>query len=376
MTPVRKEEVMAWILAGLGAVLLLLLRPAEPLTLTYLLILALSLTVRMFTQFSLRVVKEYERLVLLRLGRYIGTRGPGLIVVLPILDQAIEIDQRQQFQEVPHESCITKDNARIDVDFLFYWRINNPELAVLRIKGLEESMRGLATALLRAVIGDISLDQALAEREHINHKLRIKIDEVTEQWGIEITTVEIREIKMPDAIQEIMSRQMAAERTRRATILEAEGYRDAARLKAHGDADALMLLDEAASRIHRNTLNLKYMDTLGTLGKGEATKYLFPMELTTIAKRLSSVIADRTSIPQAVSDPSTDDGDGQPDFGGSDEGIPPEPHTPTPNDQVVDNPQSKVEDSLFADNKTDGDELPSDDPLAESEPPREQAPAA
>jgi len=234
-------------------------------------------------------------------------------------------------------------------------------------------MRGLATALLRAVIGDISLDQALAEREHINHKLRVKIDEVTEQWGIEITTVEIREIKMPDAIQEIMSRQMAAERTRRATILEAEGYRDAARLKAHGDADALMLLDEAASRLHSNTLNLKYMDTLGSLGKGEATKYLFPMEFTTIATRLGRVIADGSSMPEAVPDSSTDEGDGQPDSDRSGQDMTPGSHTPARSDPAVNNPQSKVEGSMFTDNKVEADELPSDALPADSDPPRGQA---
>lgn len=303
MTTVRKEELIGWILAGLIGALLLLLQPTAPITATYMLAVGLVLTLRLFFKSSVRVVKEYERLVVLRLGRYSATRGPGLVVLLPMLDQTTTIDQRQQFQEVPHESCITKDNARIDVDFLFYWRINKPELAVLRIKGLDESLRGLATALLRAVIGDISLDQALAEREHINDQLRAKIDEVTEQWGIEITTVEIREIKMPDTTQDIMSRQMAAERTKRATILEAEGYREAAKLRAEGDAEALMLLNQAATQIDGKTLNIKYLDTLSQLGKGEATKYVLPLELTGLIQRLMSGVGAASPAEPAEAQP-------------------------------------------------------------------------
>ena len=232
----------------------------------------LLLLIASFIMVSTRIVNEYERLVIMRTGRLIGAKGPGLAMVIPFLDRAFSVDMRLQFQEVPLETCITKDNARIDVDFLFYWRIKDPELAVLRIKGVEESLHGLATGLLRAVIGDISLDNALAEREHINLQLREKIDEVTEQWGIEVSTVEIREILMPSDVQEIMSRQLAAERTRRVTVLEAEGYKEARILKAEGDAEALLRLHSVAQKTHQNTLNLWISDTLLRLGEGESTK--------------------------------------------------------------------------------------------------------
>jgi regulator of protease activity HflC (stomatin/prohibitin superfamily) len=286
----QRREAAIWFTATAIAVLLIALDRTHMFAVLYVAIMLMALALRLFFLLCVRVVKEYERAVVLRLGRYQGTRGPGPIIVVPGLDNLQTIDMRLQFQEVPHESCITKDNARIDVDFLFYWRIKDPEMAALRIKGLDESLRGLATGLLRAVIGDISLDNALAEREHINLQLREKIDEVTEQWGIEVSTVEIREILMPADIQEIMSRQMAAERTRRATVLEAEGYKEAQMLRAQGEATALQMLYEAARQVDANTLSLKYMETLQHIGDGQSTKYVLPMEITGFARRVTEML--------------------------------------------------------------------------------------
>jgi regulator of protease activity HflC (stomatin/prohibitin superfamily) len=212
------------------------------------------------------------------------------------------MDLRERFREVPHESCITKDNATIDVDFLFYWKVNNPELAVTRVQKLEEALGQLATGLLRAVIGDISLDQALAEREHINLQLQTKIDEVTEHWGVEVTTVEIREIVMPEETREIMIKQMAAERMKRATILEAEGYKAAQELRAQGDANALLLLNDVARQIDPKTFNLKYLETLSRIGEGESTKYVFPLEFTSLAKPLLESLGARP-VGEPVSTP-------------------------------------------------------------------------
>lgn len=289
----QRAEIASWgIVAAIGIVLLVVDKTLKIAT-TYLTLAIFAAMIRLLILLlvqSVRVAKEWERFVILRVGRYIGTKGPGVILVIPFLDSCQVIDMRVRFQEVPHESCITKDNARIDVDFLFYWRVKDPELAVLKIRGLEDSLTGLATGLLRAVIGDISLDAALAEREHINLQLREKIDEVTEQWGIEVSTVEIREIIMPAAVQEIMSRQMAAERTKRATILEAEGYKEAQTLKAQGDANALQLLSHAARNVNQNTMNLKYFDMLRALGEGQATKYIFPLEFNAMVRSITAAL--------------------------------------------------------------------------------------
>jgi len=307
----QRTEIAIWVMAVLIAAVLALIEPSLSLVTPYLILLVIALLVRLFFLLCVRVVNEYERVVILRMGRYNGTKGPGMVIVLPGLDNPQFTDMRVRFQEVPHESCITKDNARIDVDFLFYWRIKDPELAVLRIKGLEDSLRGLATGLLRAVIGDISLDDALAEREHINQQLREKIDDVTEQWGIEVSTVEIREILMPTEVQEIMSRQMAAERTRRAMVLEAEGHKQSAVLTAEGEAAALEILNRAAQSMDRNTLNLKYFETLKQMAGAPSSKYIFPLEFSTLLRSIaSSLELQQSGLPSGgtTAPPETDAG--------------------------------------------------------------------
>ncbi len=260
-----------------------------------------------------RIVREYERLVVFRLGRCIGTKGPGLVLLLPFIDKAVKVDQREQFMEIPHQICITKDNAPIGVDFLIYWKVVSPELSVLQVGEFARASVGIATTTLRAVIGDIDLDEVLAQREHINQVLRVKLDEVTERWGVKVTAVEIREIEPPREVQEAMNRQMAAERNRRAmvteadgqreaaikvaegekqaailraegakqsAILEAEGQRAAQALRAEGFSVALREIWETASQVDPNTMTLQYFDTLKQLGTSPATKFIFPMEFT------------------------------------------------------------------------------------------------
>ena len=282
---IKVLEIVSWLLLFLLGVVFLVNR-WDAITVPYVLLLGLAI----FLRLSIRVVKEYDRLVVLRMGRCIGAKGPGPILVFPFMDSVISVDTREQYREIPHESCITKDNARIDVDFLLYYKIRDPELEVTRVQNLQEALGGLATGLLRAVIGDISLDEALAEREHINLQLREKIDEITERWGVEVTTVEIREIVMPPETQEVMNREMAAERGRRATILEAEGYKEAQMLRAQGEATALQLLHDAARQIDQNTLSLKYLETLRHIGDGQATKYVLPMEIMGMARHLTGML--------------------------------------------------------------------------------------
>jgi regulator of protease activity HflC (stomatin/prohibitin superfamily) len=264
----------------------------------------------------IRVVKDYERLVLFRLGRFAGTRGPGLVWLWPVIDQVSKVNLREDFLEIPSQTCITQDNAPIDIDFLIYWKVVDPGLSVLKVRDFAGASQGIATTTLRAVIGDIPLDDVLAKREQINQVLRAKLDEVTERWGVKVTGVEIREIVPPRDIQQAMNRQMSAERERRAVVLEAdgrkqasitvaegskqaailqaegarqaailtaEGGRQASILEAEGYSIALSRIYETAHTLDPKTMQLQYLDTLQKLGAGPSTKFIFPMELSNLA---------------------------------------------------------------------------------------------
>jgi len=264
---------------------------------------------------AIRIVPEYQRLVVFRLGRCIGPKGPGIIFLIPVVDRAVKVDLREQVREIPHQTSITKDNAPISIDFLWYYKVLDPADSVLQVGNFEVAAQGMATTTLRSVIGGIPLDDVLSEREHINTMLRTRLDEVTERWGVKVTNVEIREIIPPREVQEAMNRQMSAERIRRAVvtestgtreaainvaegekqaailraegskqsaILEAEGQRQAQELKAQGYAKALENIFSAAKEIDQKTMTLQYFDTLKGLGMGESTKFIFPMEFTSM----------------------------------------------------------------------------------------------
>ena len=268
-----------------------------------------------FVAQAIRIVPEYQRLVVFRLGRCIGQKGPGLIFLIPVVDRAVRVDLREQVREIPHQTAITKDNASISVDFIWYYKILDAVESVLQVQNFEAAAQGMATTTLRAVIGGIPLDDALSEREHINSMLRTRLDEVTERWGVKVTNVEIREIIPPREIQEAMNRQMSAERIRRAVvtestgtreaavnvaegekqaailraegskqsaILEAEGQQQAQQLKAQGFAKALEEIFAAAKTIDQKTMTLQYFDTLKSIGTSPSTKYIFPMEFTSM----------------------------------------------------------------------------------------------
>ena len=176
---------------------------------------------------AIKIVPEYERLVVFRLGRSVGVKGPGLILLIPFVDRGVRVDLREQVREIPHQTSITKDNAAISVDFIWYYKILDAEASVLAVGNFESAAQGMATTTLRAVIGGILLDDALSEREHINNLLRVRLDEVTERWGVKVTNVEIREIVPPREIQDAMNRQMSAERDRRALVTESTGQKEA-----------------------------------------------------------------------------------------------------------------------------------------------------
>jgi len=261
---------------------------------------------------AIRVVREYERVVVFRLGRCIGAKGPGIVFIVPFIDRPVKIDLRERYLEVPHQTCITKDNAPVDIDFLIYYKVIDPIKSVLQVQNFEGAAVGIATTTLRAVVGDILLDDVLAKREEINNVLRVKLDEVTERWGVKVTSVEIREITPPRDVQEAMIKQMAAERTKRAMILEAEGKREssirvaegerqaailkaegerkAAILRAEGYAQALETIYKAASKLDYKTMALQYLEALKALGQSPATKFILPMEFTELIKPIRSFL--------------------------------------------------------------------------------------
>jgi regulator of protease activity HflC (stomatin/prohibitin superfamily) len=270
---------------------------------------------------SVRVVQQYEKMVVFRLGRTNEAlvRDPGLRFLIPIIDRPVKVDIREQFIEVPSQTTITKDNAPINVDFLIYWRIADPLKSVVNVANFPGALQGVATTTLRAVIGDILLDEVLSKREQINEVLRVKLDEVTERWGGKVTTVEIREITPPRDVQDAMNRQLSAERTRRAVItesegtrqaainvaegqkqseiLKAEGDRQAAILRAEGFSEALTRIFNAASGVDEKTMALQYLDALKALGASPSTKWVIPAEVTRWIEPLSGYIEKGITKP-------------------------------------------------------------------------------
>jgi regulator of protease activity HflC (stomatin/prohibitin superfamily) len=251
---------------------------------------------------SIRIVREYQRIVLFRLGKCIGARGPGPIWLIPFVDRPVFVDLRELFVEIPHQSCITKDNVPIQIDFLVYRQVIDAVNSVVAVSNFASASQGIAATTLRAVIGDIVLDDVLARREQINHDLRIKLDEVTERWGVKVTAVEIREVVPAKDVQDAMNRQMSAERTRRAAVTEAEGKRQATItvaegdkqsqilraegerqsqiLKAEGYGQALQTVFASAQLIDSKTMTLQVIDGLKALGASPSSKFVIPMEFT------------------------------------------------------------------------------------------------
>ncbi|MBT7467984.1 MAG: SPFH/Band 7/PHB domain protein [Chloroflexi bacterium] len=268
-------------------------------------------------------VRDYERVARFRLGKFEGMMGPGIVISLPIIHQIQKIDTRITVLDIPRQTNITKDNAPIEIDFLVYLRvnINDAQKAVLEVEDYTTAVVGLATTTLRAVIGEMNLDDVFSQRDKINEVLRTRLDSETERWGIKVTNVEIREIDPPRDIQEAMNRQMTAERIRRAVVLEADGTKQAAItvaegekqssiLKAEGDrqaeilaaegdqqatvlrasgyAEALAAIHKVASGVDANTMTLQYVDALKELAAGESTKFVLPLELTKMLGGLGS----------------------------------------------------------------------------------------
>lgn len=252
----------------------------------------------------IRIVRDYQRLVVFRLGKCIGPKGPGIVFLIPLVDRAVPADLRELYLDIPHQSAITEDNATISIDFIVFYKVVNAVMSIVEVEFFAGAAQNIAATTLRSVVGDMSLDDVLAKREQINEILRVKLDEVTERWGVKVTNVEIREIIPPPSVQEAMTRQMSAERTRRAVvteadgakqaaitvaegnkqsaILNAEGERQAAILQAEGFALALTRIFEAARGLDSNTMSLQYLEALKQLGASPSTKFVIPMEFASL----------------------------------------------------------------------------------------------
>jgi len=278
----------------------------------------------------LNFVKNYERIARFKWGQFEGLRGPGPVVMIPFMHSGTKVDLRTDVMDIPRQRNITKDNAAIDIDFLVYLRVmlEYADRSVLIVEDYRTAVVGLATTTLRAVVGDISLDEVLSQRERINALIREKLDAETERWGIKVENVEIKEIEPPHDIQEAMNRQMSAERLRRAVVTEAEGTREAAITVAEGDKQASILKAEGARQaeiltaegdqqaailradgfslaldkiysvarnVDANTLSLQYFDTLKVLGSSASTKFIFPMEFTKLLSPFVKMTDQRDS---------------------------------------------------------------------------------
>ncbi|MDQ2964530.1 MAG: SPFH domain-containing protein [Chloroflexota bacterium] len=286
--------------------------PIDPIALSIIAFIAVVILAVFYA--AVKIVNQYERILIFTLGRTSPeeVKGPGWVFIVPVVQRGVRVDIRERFIEIPSQTNITKDNAPISIDFLIYWRIVDPYRSIVEVQNFEGALQNIATTTLRAVIGDILLDDVLSKREQINTVLRTKMDEVTERWGGKVTTVEIREIIPPRDVQDAMNRQLSAERTRRAVIIEsegarqsainvaegqkqseilkAEGERQAAILRAEGFSQALERIFSAAHLVDEKTMALQYLEALKALGASPATKFIIPAEFTRLIEPITGYV--------------------------------------------------------------------------------------
>jgi regulator of protease activity HflC (stomatin/prohibitin superfamily) len=291
------QNLVAWILLAVALVLLVLLVYA-----------------------AVKIVREYQRVVVFRLGRSIGARGPGLVLIIPLVDRVVWVDLRELYLEIPSQTAITEDNANISLDFIVFYKVIDAVTSVLAVQNFAGAAQNIAATTLRSVVGDMTLDDVLSKREQMNEWLRAKLDDVTERWGVKVTNVEVREITPPPQVQDAMTRQMSAERTRRAVVTEAtgskqaaitvaegqkqaailtaEGDRQAAILRAEGFSMALSKIFDVARTVDANTMSLQYLDALKQIGASPSTKFVVPMELSNLLASITGN-AGRAFTPAA-----------------------------------------------------------------------------
>lgn len=233
---------------------------------------------------SIRIVNEYERGVVFRLGRYVGVRGPGLILLIPFIERMVKVDLRVVTMDVPAQECITVDTVTVKVDAVVYFRVIKPESAVLNVEQFIRATSLLCQTTLRNVVGQSDLEDLLAHRDKVNEKLQALIDEGTEPWGIKVSMVEVRDVQLPETMQRAMAAQAEAERERRAKIVHAEG-----------EAQAAEKLAEAAKIIasQPSAMQLRYLQTLITISTEKTNTIVFPLPLDLIKPLMEGITVEK-----------------------------------------------------------------------------------
>jgi regulator of protease activity HflC (stomatin/prohibitin superfamily) len=222
---------------------------------------------------AIKIVPEYERGVVFRLGRLVGPRGPGLFFLIPILERMVRVDTRVITMDVPAQEVITLDNVTIKVNAVLYFMVVNPSWAVVKVMDYIRATMQIAQTTLRSAVGQVDLDDLLAHREKVNERLQRIIDEQTEPWGVKVTIVEVKDVELPQSMQRAMAKQAEAEREKRAKIIHAQG-----------EFDASKMLAEAADVIAREpvTLQLRYLQTLTEIAVEKNSTIVFPLPVDTI----------------------------------------------------------------------------------------------
>jgi regulator of protease activity HflC (stomatin/prohibitin superfamily) len=288
------------------------------------LLLVVVVFVVIFIASSIKIIRQYEKGLVETLGKYTGTKDSGANIIIPVFQRILRVDMRERVIDVPPQSVITKDNVSVVVDAIIYFQVTDPVRVVYNIENFALAALKLAQTNLRNVIGDMELDSTLTSREKINTQLRVVMDEATDKWGVKVTRVEIQKIDPPRDITDAMSKQMKAEREKRANILEAEGLRQAAILKAEGEKQAVILAAEAVNEkqvleatgeaeaikkvaeaerykievvynaIHEgkptnDLLAIKYLEALGKVADGQATKIFLPLETAGVTASIGGI---------------------------------------------------------------------------------------
>ena len=239
---------------------------------------------------GVRVLREYERAMVFRLGRLRGARGPGPLLLIPLVDRMERVSLRTVTLTIPPQEVITRDNVPARVNAVAYFRVTDPERAIVEVEAYPVATSQIAQTTLRSVLGHVDLDTLLAEREELNESIRKIVDEQTEPWGIKVTTVEIKDVEIPEAMQRAMARQAEAERERRAKVINATGEHEAAQA-LH---DASQILAASPSGLH-----LRYLQTLLELGGDQRTTVVFPLPMDLVEPFLRHLRPTDLDLPEA-----------------------------------------------------------------------------
>ena len=242
-------------------------------------IIAVLVLLALIASSAIKVVQEYERGVIFRLGRLQGAKGPGLFFIIPIFDRMVKVDLRVVTLDIPAQEAITRDNVTVRVNAVAYFRVVNPNDAIVQVEDFQRATWQISQTSLRSVLGQSDLDELLIHRDEINQKLQKIIDEATEPWGIKVSIVEVKDVELPVTMQRAMAKQAEAEREKRAKIIHAEG-----------EFQASQKLSDAASIISRNpsALQLRFLQTLTEVASEKSSTIVFPVPLDLISAFMPS----------------------------------------------------------------------------------------